>query len=297
MSLPRQVLPNQFYLITRRCTQRMFLMRPDEQTTNAFLYCLAEAARRFKIEILMTTAESNHHHTVIFDRKGHCPKFIEHFHKMFARCQNARLGRWENLWSSAEPSVTALLDRKTVIDKMVYAAANPVKDSLVERATQWPGANGYRCLQANRPLQIKRPNHFFSRHGSMPREVTFELTIPAELGSLETVANEVREGVEQIEAMMRAKRSTTGGRILGRRTVLRQPWTASPTTEAKHRGLRPRFAGAQEVRIAALQAYRLFLVAYREAREIWRRGLKAVFPSGTYQLACNAPIEVSPPRD
>jgi len=44
--LPRQVLPRQFYLITRRCTQRQFLLRPDAATNNAFLYCLIHAALR-----------------------------------------------------------------------------------------------------------------------------------------------------------------------------------------------------------------------------------------------------------
>jgi hypothetical protein len=38
--LPRQVLPRRFYLITRRCCQRQFLLRPDPATNNAFLYCL-----------------------------------------------------------------------------------------------------------------------------------------------------------------------------------------------------------------------------------------------------------------
>ena len=34
--LPRQVLPGQFYLITRRCTQRQFLLRPDPVTNTVF---------------------------------------------------------------------------------------------------------------------------------------------------------------------------------------------------------------------------------------------------------------------
>jgi hypothetical protein len=50
MSLPRQVLQGTFYLLTRRCTQRQFLLRPDEETNNAFVYCLAEAAQRFDID-------------------------------------------------------------------------------------------------------------------------------------------------------------------------------------------------------------------------------------------------------
>jgi hypothetical protein len=32
--LPRQALPRQFYLVTRRCTQRQFLLRPDPETNN-----------------------------------------------------------------------------------------------------------------------------------------------------------------------------------------------------------------------------------------------------------------------
>ena len=44
--LPRQVLPRQFYLITRRCTQRQFLLRPDKATNNGFLYCLIDADRK-----------------------------------------------------------------------------------------------------------------------------------------------------------------------------------------------------------------------------------------------------------
>jgi putative transposase len=60
MPRPRQILANQFYLLSRRCTQRLFLLRPDEPTTNAFLYCLAVAAQRFHIEVLLTLAESNH---------------------------------------------------------------------------------------------------------------------------------------------------------------------------------------------------------------------------------------------
>src|ERR1700759_2762570 len=64
MSLPREVVPGRFYMTPRRCTQRQFLLRPDEETNNAFLYCLAEAAQRFDIAVLLTCAMSNHHHTV-----------------------------------------------------------------------------------------------------------------------------------------------------------------------------------------------------------------------------------------
>jgi REP element-mobilizing transposase RayT len=62
MSLPREVLPGQFYLITRRCQQRQFLLRPDAATNNAFTYCLIEAAQRCQVEVLLPCAMSNHYH-------------------------------------------------------------------------------------------------------------------------------------------------------------------------------------------------------------------------------------------
>jgi len=61
-------------MIMRRCTQRQFLMRPDRETNNAFIYCLAVGAR-----VLFTAAMSNHHHTGIEDPEGNYPAFIEHF--------------------------------------------------------------------------------------------------------------------------------------------------------------------------------------------------------------------------
>ena len=73
MTAPRMILPGRFYLVSRRCTQRQFLLRPDTETNNAFVYCLAVAADRLGIEVLLTCAMSNHHHTVVFDRYGTLP--------------------------------------------------------------------------------------------------------------------------------------------------------------------------------------------------------------------------------
>ena len=294
MSRPRQVLPRRFYLVTRRCTQRQFLLRPDDVTNQAFTYCLAEAAQRFEIDVLLPLAESNHHHTVIFDRYGRVPQFLEHFHKMLARCMNARWGRWENLWAAQEPCVTELLTPGTVIEKLVYAASNPVKDLLVERAAQWPGVNGYIHLVSKRPLRARRPQDFFRAGGTMPDEVELRLVIPPELGPEDQVIAAVREGVERVEREMRELRAKTGKRVLGRKTVRTQSWRASPSSYEPRRNLRPRFAGPTDVLLGAIGRLREFLAAYRDARGRWLLGAKSVrFPSGTYWLARFAPVTLT----
>jgi putative transposase len=293
VSRPRQVFPGSFYMLTRRCTQRQYLLRPDEVTNNAFIYCLVEAAQRFEIDLMLPMAEANHHHTVFYDRHGRCPQFVEHFHKMLARCLNARWGRWENLWAAEEVCVTRLVTRDAVIDKLVYAASNPVKDFLVDRATQWPGANGYQHLITGRPLRAHRPAHFFRTGGNMPDDVALPLVIPAELGPPDEVINAVRVGVEAVEASIREDRARTGRRVLGRRQVLAQSWRSSPSSVEPRRVLRPRFAGGGAARAVALLEYREFLSRYRAARQSLLAGARVTFPSGTYWLARFAAVPVT----
>src|SRR5206468_10929665 len=138
-------------------------------------YCLAEAAKRFGIEVLLPCAMSNHHHTVIYDRDGKVVEFLEHFHKMFAKSQNCLRGRWENLWANEPVCIVHLATREDVLDKLVYVATNPVKDQLVERVHHWPGVNGLAALLGHKPLVAHRPRHFFRDDGPMPESVTLNL--------------------------------------------------------------------------------------------------------------------------
>ena len=296
MTRPRQILPGRIYEVSRRCTQRQFLLRPDAITNQAFTYCLGEAAQRFEIDVLLPTAMSNHHHTICFDRHGRLPQFMEHFHKMLARCLNARWGRWENLWSAEEVCATELLTPETVIKRLVYVAANPVNDHLVERASQWPGVNGYVALLAGRSLRARRPHHFFRAGGTMPAEIELKLVIPAELGDAGAVIAAVRDGVERVEAEMREERRRTGRRIVGRGVVLAASWRSSPNTPAPHRNLRPRFAGPRDMMLGAIARFHDFMAAYRSARKRWLAGIRTTFPAGTYWLSRFTPVEVIPIR-
>jgi putative transposase len=282
-------------MLTRRCAQRQYLMRPDAETNNAFLYCLIVAAIHCAIDILMTTAQSNHHHTTLFDRYGRISEFMEYFHRLFARSQNALRARRENFWSTAEASVVTLLDRNAVIEKLVYVAANPVKDGLVERVHHWPGVNSYGAFLSGRTLKATRPRHFFRKNGKLPKEVSLSLTIPEELGPRDEIVAAVREGVERVEAYMRGERRKTGARVLGRRAILKESWRSFPKEEEPARGTNPRFAGSREVRIPAQQAYRVFVAAYRTARKLWLAGVAVLFPAGTNLLARIAKIPIAPP--
>ena len=275
-------------MITRRCTQRQFLMRPDRETNNAFVYCLAEAAARYRIQVLFTIAMSNHHHTGIHDPDGNYPAFLEHFHKMFAKCQNALRGRWENFWSSEQTSVVRLVEPGDVLDKMTYALTNPVKDGLVERAHDWPGVTSLEATLRGGRLFAARPKHFFREAGHMPETVSIEFSRPNGFEHLRPAefAELVAKHVRQVEETVLAGRRRTGAGVLGRRGVLAQKTTDRPRDREPRRGLNPRIAARSKwSRIEALLRNKAFRAAYAAARATFLAGIRDVlFPPGTYWL-------------
>ena len=271
--------------MTRRCTQRQFLLNPGKAANNAFVYCLAVAAQRFEIDVLDFIKMSNHLHDAIYDRAGNAPAFYEHFHKLLAKCMNALRGRWENFFSSAQTSVVRLETRKALVDRLVYIATNPVQDGLVARVDDWPGASGYRALLSGVPLTATRPEHFFANDGTMPAEISLQLRIPAELGDREEILAEVQAGVAAVEAQMADERARTGRRVLGRYAVLRQSWRESPTSREPRRNLSPTIAArCKWALFEAIQRKRDFTVAYRKARTAFLLGVPVLFPYGTYWL-------------
>src|SRR5689334_8195209 len=215
MTLPREVVPGRFYLVTRRCTQRQFLLRPDDETNNGFIYCLGEAAQRCQIDVLLPVAMSNHYHVVVFDRHGRLPQFTEHFHKMLAKCQNALRGRWENFWASEQVCVVHLVELADVMHKLVYVATNPVKDRLVDKVYHWPGVNSLAALLGGYALHATRPRHFFRPYGPMPAVVKLNVALPCELGDPQQLLDELRAQVAATEACVAAERLRTGARVLG----------------------------------------------------------------------------------
>ena len=283
MSLPRQILPDSTYLVTRRCTQRQFLLRPSKLVNQIFLYCLALAVARTGVVVHAFVVLSNHHHAVVTDPEGRLPEFLAYLHKYVSKCINASLGRWENLWASEQTSVVRLEDDEDIIDKMVYTLTNPVAAGLVKRGSHWPG------LRMFRPglTSVHRPEVFFRPDGPMPEEVTVEIVPPTVEGATpDEVTDLVAAKTSEREAAIRKTFRREGRTFMGPRAVQRQRVDASPSTWTPRRRLSPRVAAKNKWRrIEALRRVKAFLVAYRAAYLRWKAGaLDAIFPTGTYAL-------------
>jgi putative transposase len=296
MSMPRQIVPGRTYMVTRRCTQRQFLLRPDDETNNAFIYCLGLAANRAHMDVVAFLAHSNHHHTIVVDREGRMPEFLETFHKLMAKHQNALRGRWENLWASEATSVVELADPEAIVAKMTYALTNPVKDQLVERAGHWPGASSLRATMKGGFMRAHRPRRFFRSDGDLPQQVSLKCVRPPgfEHMSPDEWRVMLSDRMRAIESAAKKCRRAEGTRVLGRAQVLQQRPSDRPGSHEPRRALSPRVASVNKwARFETLQRNKLFVAAYRAARDLWQAGMEAVFPLGTYWLRRFANVTVS----
>ena len=281
---PRQIFPGATYLVTRRCTQRQFLLTPTTRRhVEAFLYCLAYAAKRTGIMVHAVVVMGNHYHIVLTDPLGVLPVFAECLNKLVAKCMNAMRGRWENFWASEPVSYVRLLDDEAIIDKIAYTLCNPVQEGLVKRGDQWPG------LRLGRPgtYRATRPARFFREEGTMTASTGLEITTPTLEGLTEREARRridqavaAREDAER-ERVLAAKRA-----FLGRRAIIQQDPFASPATHEPRRELSPRVASRNKwLRVETLVRCAEFALQYREALTAWRERIRdVVFPPGTYLM-------------
>jgi len=119
---------------------------------------LALAAERTGIQLHAVCFMSNHWHGVLTDPEARLPEFLEVFHKLVAKSQNASLGRWENLWASDKTSVVQLVADNDVLEKMAYTLANPTVAGLVKAPNDWPGVISKHFGEER---EIEMPDHFF----------------------------------------------------------------------------------------------------------------------------------------
>ena len=299
VSTPRRVIPGATYLVTRRCSERRFFLRPGPEVDAIILYCLALAADRHGILLHAYVVLSNHYHCILTDPRGVLPLFEHDFDLLVARALNARYAHFEAFWASGTYSAVVLTDRDAVLEKIAYVLANPVSAGLVCRSDLWPGLISRPQDIGAAPRVVPRPPHFFRQEGSnaLPAQVTLALAVPP--GFEDLPLEEVRAVVaaRASEHEERARRERQGRPFLGRRAVLQQRVTDRPGDHEPHFGLNPRVAGRDKwKRIEALARLRSFVAAYRRAWEQLKAGFRvAVFPAGTWKLRrelgvwCEAP--------
>ena len=261
MSLPRAVVAGRCCLVTRRCSERRFFLKPSRRTNQAFWYVLARAARKHNVGVVAACAMSNHYHLVVVDNHGRVPAFLRDFNSLLAKCMNANWGRWEPMWDGAQTSVVHLTDDASQLEKTTYVLTNPVKDHLVGAVTDWPGANSFVEGQRGRAVVAKRPDWFFKDRGETTSRENHVGPRPAQAARSWTQGNDVgkaragkalpetetltfmtppdwekedfrqalADAVQTTETQAAADRAQSKRKVMGRQRVRAQHWNHAPT--------------------------------------------------------------------
>jgi REP element-mobilizing transposase RayT len=286
MTAPRRIVAGTSYLITRRCSERRFFLRPSALTNEIFQYVLAIAARRHGMLVHAFCVLSNHCHLVVTDPHGRLPDFQQYLDSLLAKAINCSLGRWESFWDPDSYSAVRLEGDDAVLEKMVYVLANPVAAGLVRYAAEWPGLWSDPSLIDGPPIVARRPTVYFDKDGPMPPEAILRLTRPPGFESDGTLVDTLRIRLIEAENAAAAEFERANRSFLGAVRVRAQKPTTRPAPGEPRRELNPRVAcRAKWKRIEALQRMAEFGRAYREALAAWRSGLRdVVFPLGTWLM-------------
>jgi hypothetical protein len=301
MTTARYVCAGMTVMVTRRTLRRTHLFRPDAQTRQLYLYCVAVLAKRHGISVHAVMLMSTHEHLVLTDTRGTLPLFLRELHRVVALMVKVQR-KWDGpVWDHERPSVVHLRTPQAVIEKLAYVMANPVAAGLVRRARDWPGVSTGPDELGTARWTVERPTLYLDAENPMwPEQATLELTMPPALPLTDTqVRLAVSDELRALEAQALASVQTRGMGIVGANRVRK----GSPFKRAKSweplRGRNPSFAVGKdqpEAFRAAVQELRAFRQAYRAALTHWRNGERSVlFPSGTWLMLWLHRAAVAPP--
>ncbi len=273
-------------MITRRCLEQTFLLRPSPIANELFRYILAVAVKRHGIRLHAYCVLSNHFHLVLTDVEGKLPAFEQYLDSLVARAFNALHNRSDYFWSAGSYSAATLVRPADVLDKAAYVLANPVAAELVRTGSEWPGLWSAPERIGGDAVTAHRPQGFFRQDGPMPATAALELVCPPGFESADAFRAELVASVKEREADVARRMEREGRSFAGPQHVLAEdPHKRSAPSEPK-RALDPHLACKDPpTRMEAIRRLKEFRAAYRAAWRAFARGVRdALFPHGTYRM-------------
>ena len=284
MTAPRQVIPGDTFMTTRRVSERRFFLRPDEVVNSIIEFCIGLAALKHGILLHCLAVLTNHYHLQATDPLGNLPDFLRDANRMIAQCLNKYWNRKEALWSSDKPSVVSLLDEGAQLRNIIYITLNPVRAGLVSDYRKWPGVL-YSARDWNSAGKtVKRPE-YFNADSSVPEQITLSFVPPPALAArdLEQVYQEVQEAIDEEQRALRTEVTSSGRCFMGVKRIVEVNPFDRPTTQEQSNEVNPRISASDpEVMHKGKARLKYFWQVYREALSKLRAGVEAVFPYGTF---------------
>jgi putative transposase len=285
MSPPRLIRPGTYRHVSRRITQRLFLLLPDDELRELFVWCLAEGSKRYGVKVLRFVILSNHYHLMLFDEAGVSPDFLRWVHREIARGVQRHRGLDPgsgSVFERSEQAADQIIASEEAFWKMMhYLHANPVDAGICKRPEDWPGVVTPAGVSE---LHAKRPEWMTDRSG--PEEHTLQIHVPEHFAKdAASYEQQLRDGdAAYVQALRATMRQEGRHHFKGADKAMRRSPRSRPVTKPKPGS--SAFVAVTAVAIACTKAMlKDFYEAYAEALDRFRRGLRdTLFPDGTWKM-------------
>jgi putative transposase len=302
--------PNSLFEITTRTVQARMLLKPTAELRPVVLGCIGRAQSLFPVRIHAFCFVSNHYHMLVSaDDAQQLSAFVGHVNGNVTREANRLTGWTGSMWSRRFRSVPVSAQQAAQQWRLRYVLSHGVKERLVERVSDWPGASTTPWLTAGEELKgvwHDRTAEYNARRrkGYVPQPGEFETEQVVHMSPLPCWAEvpeaqwrmEVGEMVQAIESEADEADQGALRPVLGIAAVL----ATDPETRPSHSKRSPApavHAVSQQVRQGWRRELHQLRQAYHEASARFRGGQRDVaFPPGTFRptggfvgwLACAA---------
>lgn len=303
---PRWFLPKVVYEVTARTIEGHFLLRPDDRSREVIMGVIGRAlALSPDISVHAFVFLSNHFHILLSSKSGSCiSSFLGYLKSNIARRIGQLRQRTGRLWEGRSSTIP-ITDNEALLGRLRYLLSNSVKEGLVERPEEWPGASSLPWF-----LEEDLVGHWIDRKlqrkalklsgGCDP--ATYTLQYPISISPLpcwgdlsrSEIGLRTRRVLDSIAEEWRLKRLY---QVMGIEAVLEIDPEKGPAQPLEERRPPLCHSSTTWMRTEYAVLHRSFVAAFREASNLMRTQTtreKAGFPFGSFPPAGGF---VRPPAD
>ena len=305
-------------VVTMRCFQSRFLLRPGERVNALIKGVIARAQLLYGMAIHDLVVMSNHVHLYL------CPRDheqLEAFQRHIGSNLSKEIGAeisWEGgIFHGRYSSVPVTDEEKAQVERLAYLLAHGVKEGLVRRPQDWPGVAGVKQLmkgkmrirggrwidrsglyrarrawEANQRSKNRRVRH------KEPRKIDYTHSLEIVLSPIPCWQGYTREQFRKsIEALLESIQTKYAHLIAQvpedwkKRILRRDP---HPRPENTKRTPKPLcHAATRQARFEFWEQYHAWVSSYMQASERLRSGIREAlgeFPAGCHLPRLNAEV-------
>lgn len=287
----RYFQPGSLVEVTTRTLHGRLLLRPGARLCLIILGILGRAQALYGLQIHAFVFLSNHYHLLCSPTDPQqLARFMCFFNSNLAR-EAGRLHSWrERFWSRRYQAIPISEELAAQVGRLKYLLSHGVKEGFVLTPGAWPGVHCIDALLHGKPLcglwfdrsaeyEARRQGLEVSAHDFATPETVILTPLPCwQQLTRSEIRTRIADLLEEIERDARRLQRATGHDPLGADFVQRQNPHQEPL-RSKRAPAPLVHAASRKTRRALLDAYRIFLAAYRRASERLRSGdLSAAFP-------------------